>query len=281
MSTIDEMHVRQARDEIVRLNKQLADEQRKISDAVQSAIKLREQASRASSPSTARSKLNQAERKDRDQVQAQKRVATIQDKISKATKKLHESEAKLTKTRESQAKKLERDLRLASDSRLNTLREDFRGMALPVTTGSEPEYDVFLSHASPDKDGLVRPLAEALEKRDISFFFDEVGIGWGDSIRQSIDQALAKSRFGIVALSPDFLAVRHWTEQELNGLFAKEDASGRKVILPLWHNVTKEQVTRYSPLLADRAALKTADFTFDEIAQQLEKLVAPGTGGTS
>src|SRR6266446_2598344 len=64
------------------------------------------------------------------------------------------------------------------------------------------------------------------------------------------------SRFGIVVLLPDFFA-KNWPQYELNGLAARE-IDGRKVILPIWHNVDRDDVLAYSPMLADKVALHTA-----------------------
>ncbi len=46
-----------------------------------------------------------------------------------------------------------------------------------------------------------------------------------------------------------------WTGKELNGLFAKQE-DGKKVILPVWHNISKDKVKEYSPILADMLALE-------------------------
>jgi hypothetical protein len=51
---------------------------------------------------------------------------------------------------------------------------------------------------------------------------------------------------------------KDWPQKELDGLAALE-VNGRKVILPIWHNVTKEEVAQYSPTLADRLAVRTAE----------------------
>ena len=75
----------------------------------------------------------------------------------------------------------------------------------------------------------------------------------GDSLRRQIDGGLARCRFGVVILSPKFFA-RDWPQKELDGLVARENASGEKAILPVWHNLTKIQVARFSPTLADRLA---------------------------
>ena len=93
----------------------------------------------------------------------------------------------------------------------------------------------------------------------------------GDSLRRSIDKGLANSKFGIVVLSPSFFA-KNWTQYELDGLVAKEMTAG-KVILPLWHKVSKDEVMAYSPTLADKVALNTAMFTTDELVKELSDVL--------
>lgn len=95
---------------------------------------------------------------------------------------------------------------------------------------------------------------------------------WGDSMREKIDTGLAKSRYVVVVLSPNYIAEhKYWTKTELNGLFQVESING-KVILPIWHNLTKKQVVEYSPIIADRKAMTTASMTAEEIAVQLKEL---------
>lgn len=114
------------------------------------------------------------------------------------------------------------------------------------------EWDVFISHASEDKEEFVRPLVNALQARGLSVWFDEFTLKVGDSLRRSIDQGLAHSEFGIVVISRNFLQ-KEWPQRELDGLVARE-IEGVKVILPVWHNITTDEVREYSPTLADRVA---------------------------
>ena len=72
----------------------------------------------------------------------------------------------------------------------------------------EMEYDVFICHASEDKEDFVRPFAERLRQQHIHVWYDEFSLNIGDSLTQKIDEGLAKSRFGIVVLSPNFLINR-------------------------------------------------------------------------
>ncbi len=117
-------------------------------------------------------------------------------------------------------------------------------------------WDAFISHASEDNE-VVHALTDSLRRAGIRVWVDQQELRLGDSLSERIDDGLAASRFGIVLLSPHFLAKR-WPRQELNGLMAREDG-GERVILPVWHNVTKEMLASYSPMLADRLAADTED----------------------
>jgi TIR domain-containing protein len=125
-----------------------------------------------------------------------------------------------------------------------------------VNSNQAKKWDVFISHASEDKDELVRPLASALKNANVSVWYDEFSLKLGDSLRESIDLGLANSRYGVVVLSKKFFE-KHWPTQELNGLATKE-VNGNKVILPIWHRVTFEEVRAFSPILADRLAENSA-----------------------
>jgi hypothetical protein len=116
-------------------------------------------------------------------------------------------------------------------------------------------WDVFISHASEDKDLVVRPLADELTRLGLSVWYDEFTLTIGDSIRRKIEYGLAKSRFGVVVLSHSFFS-KEWPQRELDVLFARE-ISGEKVILPVWHELTRDEVALYSPLLADKIAAST------------------------
>lgn len=116
-------------------------------------------------------------------------------------------------------------------------------------------WDVFISHASEDKEEIARPLAEALQRAGLKVWYDEFSLKLGDSLRRSIDQGLRDSTFELVILSPNFFA-KEWTQRELNGLTAREIV-GDKVILPVWHKVTFQDVLYYSPVLADKLGVST------------------------
>lgn len=137
--------------------------------------------------------------------------------------------------------------------------------------GAVIEYDVFISHASEDKDAVVRPLANALVQHGLRVWYDEFELKIGDSLRRKIDKGLANSRFGIVVLSRDFIK-KGWTNYELDGIISKA-VSGEQVMLPIWHEITKQEIIAYSPSLADKVARNTSSYTIDEIANEIAELI--------
>ena len=82
-------------------------------------------------------------------------------------------------------------------------------------------WDVFISHASEDKEGVARPLARLLEKSGLKVWLDESELCLGDSLREKIDEGLARSKYGIVILSRHFFS-KKWPKAELDGLFSRE-----------------------------------------------------------
>jgi hypothetical protein len=136
-------------------------------------------------------------------------------------------------------------------------------------------WDVFICHAYEDKTSIARPLAEALKAKGLRVWFDEFTLTLGDSLSESIDQGLAKSLFGVVILSPAFFG-KKWARKELDGLTAKEVSSG-KVILPIWHQVDREYVLGFSPILADKLAV-TTDAGLDKVVDEILKAVSKERG---
>lgn len=138
-----------------------------------------------------------------------------------------------------------------------------------IVTGSD-QFDLFISHASEDKAPFVDSLVSELKALDLGVWYDSTVLQIGDSLRRSIDLGLARSRFGVVILSPSFFA-KDWPQRELDGLVALETVE-RPRILPIWHGLTRAEVTRFSPTLADRVALQSSKGAYAIAAAIREKL---------
>lgn len=134
-------------------------------------------------------------------------------------------------------------------------------------------YDLFICHASEDKGTFVRPLAKALRKRNVEVWYDEFSLKLGDSIRRSLDKGLKQSRFGVVVLSKAFFD-KQWPQYELDGLVEREMKGRDKVILPVWHAVTHDDVMKYSPPLAGRKAVSSME-GIEKVAEEIFAVVHP------
>jgi hypothetical protein len=134
-------------------------------------------------------------------------------------------------------------------------------------------YDAFICHASEDKNEFVRPLAELLQRSRVEVWYDEFSLKIGDSLRRSIDIGLAKSRYGIVVLSPNFFN-KSWPQWELDGLVQRQNDVLGNVILPIWHNVTKRDVIAFSPPLADKYAIPST-LGLDKVVSKLLGTIRP------
>jgi hypothetical protein len=134
-------------------------------------------------------------------------------------------------------------------------------------------YDLFICHASEDKESFVRPLANALRDKHVEVWFDEFSLELGDNIRRSIDKGLLQSRFGVYVLSQAFF-IKKWPQYELDGLVEIEMISRDKVLLPIWHGVKHNEVFRFSPALANRKAISSSE-GLDKVVEEILRVVKP------
>lgn len=128
----------------------------------------------------------------------------------------------------------------------------------------------FISHDSRDKDAVARPIAVGLSKLLCPVWFDEFSLKIGDSLRESIEKGLKESKKCILILSPRFFANPGWTKVEFNSIFTREILESQNLVLPVWYEVTKQQVFDYSPSLLDRMGV---DWSLgeDEVVRRLHR----------
>lgn len=262
--------------QIDRLRKELASlrqsEARETANEAKETAKLNrafQGAQRANNPSTLQSKMRDVERAQINLANIQKKKADLSKKIANKMASLASYEQRLSREQHADRKKVEdhhkRMLRdrqqLDREVHQQALQRRVR-LVRPTTS-----YDFFICHASEDKELVVNDLARALEDRGKKVWYDDDVLRVGMSLRSSIDEGLANSRFGVVIISRNFFG-KQWPERELNGLFSLEDgAEGR--VLPIWHEVSKDEVARHSPMLADRIALSTSSHNVQELADEL------------
>lgn len=187
------------------------------------------------------------------------------------------------KSLEREAKSYQSKLRSMSAPSISTIPSLYLGNASykelnapPTYVEDEKDYDVFISHASEDKEDVARPLAEALRSNGLNVWYDEFELKIGDSLRRKIDKGIANSNFGVIVISRDFIS-KGWTNYELDGLITRA-VNGEQIMLPIWHNVTKREVLNYSSSLADKLARSTTDFTVEEIADEIADVIKARKG---
>lgn len=272
MST--QAEVDRLRRDLQSVQQKAAGESAKVASAREQEHRAREQAARASTPSSLSSRLREADRHAKAAVDAEKRRADFERKLAQKQKALHTAETRLSKAELDAQRKAMRQI----ETRTQTAERQFRpALGGPMFASPAPRvestYDVFISHAYEEKAEVARPLADLLIDRGLTVWYDDFALTIGDSLRRNIDRGLASSRFGVIILSPDFFR-KEWPQAELDGLVAKQRTSGDKVILPVWHRVTRDDVLAASPTLADLKALNTAVMTMAEIADEIAAVAA-------
>jgi hypothetical protein len=130
---------------------------------------------------------------------------------------------------------------------------------------------IFISHCSEDKRDVARPLATALIEDGYEVWFDEPIINGGDSIFDKINESLKTTDYGIVIFSAAFFTKRKWPMMELEALIAKE-TDVKKIIIPIWHQISFNDMKNNFPLLANRKGLST-DIGILKIVKQIKSAI--------
>ena len=254
--------------EIGRLTKSLADEQRNESKKMNEITRINRSITKNTSASMLNSKMRQIERLNNDIIKSKSKQADINKKLGDKQKKYALKQIQWNKEQEKVQKQIMQNQKNLEQQQIMRVQQ-----YNPINEEIEKkeEYDFFISHASEDKIEVAEPLAKELEQMGAKVWYDKFTLKVGDSLRKSIDNGLANSKFGIIILTNTYFN-KFWTGKELDGLFSRY-SEGNCKILPIWHNISKEEVSKNSPMLADILSLKTADYTIKEIAEQLYELI--------
>ena len=272
------------------LDKEIAEWEKKKASADKKAAEYRKKASnikigKNTPENTKKSKLKQIEGYEAKARKAEEERANCSKKIAEKRQKRNDAYQKLQAEQKSEQKKQEKSIKNMKDLYEKRIAElesarfpKFAHESFETSSDNKPDYDVFVSHAWEDKESFVNDFVKALQSLGVKVWYDTSEIKWGDSMRERIDNGLRKSKFGVVVLSPNYIAEnKYWTKAELDGLFQLESVNG-KVLLPIWHNLTKQEVLNYSPIIANKMAMNTASMTAQEIAEELLKLIPKDEG---
>jgi len=268
--------------DIADLLKKIADENKKENDKAKQIDNVNKSINKSTSISSLQTKQRQIQGYQNDIYNCKKKIAEYQKKIGNKSVELGQKKQDLRKAEENLQKKfqkeqidfqkkLQQDIQIQKDQLQFLVNQNYSSKTDSLEKKDEDkEFDFFISHASEDKEEIVRDLAEAMKQNGFEVWYDEFELKIGDSLRKKIDNGLSKSKFGIVIISPSFVK-KNWTEYELNGMVARE-MNGHKVILPIWHKISKDEVLKFSPTLADKMALNTSIHTIQDIINSLKEL---------
>jgi len=264
-SSIYQNKVNSLSKEIQRLEAKRADFSKQIAAKKKSAATLSSSLKNAKGSSLT-SKLNQINKLENDAANLEGKRAEVEKQISRKQVDLNNANTSLQKELAKEAKKQQEEVQRSQKRIQDNYNKQIRKLQQELTSKvaaqtklisqnemikqDDIQYDVFISHASEDKETFVKPFVDELKK---------------------LDEGLRNSRFGIVVISNDFIR-KYWTNHELDGLFNLEE-SGVSRILPIWHNITKAEVVRFSPSLSAKMALSTAVMTPEEIAIQVKEIL--------
>ena len=219
----------------------------------------------------------------------QKKLLKYESEITKLTEKIRQNQADIKKYQErvqkEQQKNFNKMIRTVEEQananyeyldEVNELNSKLENLAMDIKdTVSEKElieYDVFLSHSSLDKEIFVSELSSRLSDQGFKVFEDVKVFKIGDSQIDQMNMGILNSRFVIVFLSPNFIK-SGWSEYEFKSFLNREINENRIILLPIWHEITKEEVQRYNPYIVDKFALDTSRFTMDEIVEHITQVI--------
>ncbi|MGT2753452.1 toll/interleukin-1 receptor domain-containing protein [Streptococcus ovis] len=155
------------------------------------------------------------------------------------------------------------DLQVLKDGYSYERTKEMREVNMSYKTTST--YDVFLSHANKDKLDFVDELNRSLEKLGVNIFYDKNSLEWGDNWKQRILDGVKKATFAIIVISENFFD-REWTEKELNEFLTRQTSEGQKLILPIIHNISHDDLHDKYPEVGDIQVISSYSYSSDEIA---------------
>ena len=272
--------------DILACEKKIADCDKKIATAESRINDAQKAISRTKSSSTISSNMRQIEGYTRDKQRALDDKTKEQTKLTGLRKKRIDAQARLQKSEDQEAKKSQDRMRAAYEGQISALNAEIQSLKnAPIVPADQPdhiyaqtgteEYDVFISHATEDKKTFVDEFVRILKDvHHLKVWYDKDVLQWGDSIRTKIDEGLRNSKVGVVVLSRHYMK-KYWTSYEFEGLINRESVGG-KIVLPIWHDITKAEVMEYSPTLAGKMAMLTALMAPGEIADALVAVLDAG-----
>lgn len=274
--SINETYLRRTTDKDVRLQSKLTDARKKRDGKADKIIKL------ANKRNKTKSDIQRIGRYNKELLKHEKDITQLIEQIRKNTDSMNKYKAKVAKEQERQFKTVIKSMETqvsTNEDYLNSYSEmskQLNQLSMDIKHSVQEkeliEFDVFLSHSSLDKDVFVSELSEKLSNKGLKVFEDVKVFKIGQSQTDMMNMGILNSRFVIVFLSPNFIK-SGWSDYEFKSFLNREINEKRVIILPIWHDVSVDEVRQYNPYLVDKFALNTQKFSLDEIVEHINQVV--------
>ncbi|MCD8788819.1 toll/interleukin-1 receptor domain-containing protein [Mammaliicoccus sciuri] len=261
-------------------SKKISSKMSKLTDDIKRLEQKIERISKKRNPT--RSNINDITRNRKKIVEKQKELSKLYKDHSKSETIIIETRTKIDKEQTKKLNQLEKTISnskkdnqnlmthlLSNSDQLNALSEQVKQSS---NKKELIEYDVFLSHSNLDKEEYVSELSDKLTNKGLKVFEDEKVFEIGQSQTQMMNMGILNSRFVVVFLSRNFIE-SGWSKYEFISFLNREINEKNIIILPIWHDISIEEVREYNPYLVDKHALSTSKYTIDEMVEKINSVV--------
>ena len=194
------MSVEQAQRTVNQIDKDIADLEKKMADLVKKEDEktkkigdIQRSITRNTSQSTVQSKMRQIESCQKELSRILSDKASINQKLADKRKRRVDAVGKLQKEEVTQAKKVEKqqkNIYAAYERQIEELTKQIqmsenivKNEKIIFDSDSEEDYDVFVSHATEDKESFSDEFVSILQQKfNLNVWYDAVSIKWGDSM---------------------------------------------------------------------------------------------------
>lgn len=273
---INETNLKRLTEKDIQLQKKLTDARKKRDLKADKILKL------SSKRSITKMDIQKIGQYNKELLKQEKDITSLVEQIRKNTEGINRYKGRLAKEQEKQFKTMLKSLESQASDNLDYLNsysemsEKLNELSLDIKHSVKDkeiiEFDVFLSHSSLDKDIFVSELSEKLSNKGLKVFEDVKVFKIGQSQTDMMNMGILNSRFVVIFLSKNFIE-SGWSQYEFKSFLNREINEKRVIILPIWHEVSVDDVRQYNPYIVDKYAFNTSKQTLDEMVNQIHQVV--------
>lgn len=273
---VNESNLKRLTEKDIQLQKKLTDVRKKRDSKADKLIKL------SSKRNITKMDIQKMGQYNKELLKLDKDITSLVEQIRKNTEGMNRYKGRLAKEQEKQFKTMLKSMESQTSKNVEYLNsysemsQKLNELSLDVKRSVQDkeiiEYDVFLSHSSLDKDIFVSELSEKLSNKGLKVFEDVKVFKIGQSQTDMMNMGILNSRFVVIFLSKSFIE-SGWSQYEFKSFLNREINEKRVIILPIWHEVSVDEVRQYNPYIVDKYAFNTSKQTMDEMVNQIHQVV--------